>query len=85
METRRGDPHERCYDMGSTITKTDAGLNTVFSLDVDGQKDLVIVKDVQRHPIMYLVRNGQVQNYERYLEAEKARIRAEIRNLLVGT
>jgi branched-chain amino acid transport system substrate-binding protein len=40
--------------------------------------------DVQRHPIMYLVRNGQVQNYERFLDSEKARIRAEIRNLLVG-
>jgi len=31
--------------------KTDAGMNTVFSLDVDGDKDLVLVKDVQRHPI----------------------------------
>lgn len=31
--------------------KTDAGLNTVFKLDVDGQQDLVLVKEVQRHPI----------------------------------
>ncbi len=31
--------------------KTDAGMNTVFSLDVDGDQDLVLVKDVQRHPI----------------------------------
>ncbi len=31
--------------------KTEAGLNTVFHLSVDGEDDLVIVKDIQRHPI----------------------------------
>jgi large subunit ribosomal protein L25 len=31
--------------------KTEAGLNTVFSLAVDGQQDLVLVKDVQRDPV----------------------------------
>ena len=31
--------------------KTDAGLNTVFHLSVDGVDDLVLVKDVQRHPV----------------------------------
>lgn len=31
--------------------KTEAGLNTVFHLSVDGVDDLVIVKEIQRHPI----------------------------------
>ncbi len=31
--------------------KTDAGLNTVFHLSVDGVDDLVLVKEVQRHPV----------------------------------
>ncbi len=31
--------------------KTDAGLNTVFKLKVDGTEDLVLVKEVQRHPV----------------------------------
>jgi large subunit ribosomal protein L25 len=31
--------------------KTEAGLNALITLDVDGQKDLAIIKDLQRHPI----------------------------------
>ena len=30
---------------------TDAGLNALITLDVDGQRDLAIVKDLQRHPV----------------------------------
>ena len=30
---------------------TEAGLNALITLDVDGQKDLAIIKDLQRHPI----------------------------------
>jgi large subunit ribosomal protein L25 len=33
------------------VLSTDAGINALISLDVDGQKDLAIVKDLQRHPI----------------------------------
>lgn len=31
--------------------KTEAGLNTVFHLSVDGNDDLVMVKDIQRDPV----------------------------------
>ncbi len=31
--------------------KTEAGLNTVFNLAVDGKQDLVLVKEVQRDPV----------------------------------
>ncbi len=31
--------------------KTEAGLNTVFHLSVDGSDDLVMVKEIQRHPV----------------------------------
>lgn len=30
---------------------TEAGLNALITLDVDGTKDLTIVKDLQRHPV----------------------------------
>jgi large subunit ribosomal protein L25 len=30
---------------------TDAGMNALITIDVDGQKDLTIVKDLQRHPV----------------------------------
>src|SRR5262245_43602863 len=31
--------------------KTDAGINAVINLDVDGTRHLSIVKDIQRHPV----------------------------------
>ena len=40
--------------------------------------------DVHRNPIMFIVHDGQVRNYERYVEEEKKRIRDKIRNLLVN-
>ena len=30
---------------------TEAGMNALITIDVDGQKDLAIVKDLQRHPV----------------------------------
>ena len=33
------------------VLSTEAGINALITLDVDGQKDLAIVKDLQRHPI----------------------------------
>jgi large subunit ribosomal protein L25 len=30
---------------------TDAGLNALIGLEIDGQRDLTIVKDLQRHPV----------------------------------
>jgi large subunit ribosomal protein L25 len=30
---------------------TEAGINALITIDVDGQKDLAIVKDLQRHPV----------------------------------
>jgi large subunit ribosomal protein L25 len=30
---------------------TEAGVNALITLDVDGQRDLAIVKDLQRHPV----------------------------------
>ncbi len=40
--------------------------------------------DVHRNPIMFIVKDGRVRNYERYLEEEKKKIRARIRNLLIN-
>ncbi|MCK5377836.1 MAG: ABC transporter substrate-binding protein [Acidobacteria bacterium] len=40
--------------------------------------------DVHRNPIMFIVKDGKVRNYERYLEEEKKKIRARIRNLLIN-
>jgi large subunit ribosomal protein L25 len=33
------------------ILTTEAGINALITLDVDGQTDLAIVKDLQRHPV----------------------------------
>jgi branched-chain amino acid transport system substrate-binding protein len=40
--------------------------------------------DVHHNPIMFIIKNGQVLNYERYIEEEKAKIRERIKNLLKG-
>ncbi len=39
--------------------------------------------DVHRNPIMFIVKDGKVRNYERYLETEKKRIRERIKQLLM--
>ena len=33
------------------VLSTEAGINALITLEVDGQKDLAIVKDLQRHPV----------------------------------
>ncbi len=38
--------------------------------------------DVHRNPIMFIVKDGKVRNYERYVETEKKKIRDKIRILL---
>jgi branched-chain amino acid transport system substrate-binding protein len=40
--------------------------------------------DVHRNPIMFIVREGRVRNFESYLKEEKKRIHDRIRNLLTG-
>ncbi len=40
--------------------------------------------DVHHNPIMFIVRDGEVLNYERYVEEEKAKIRERIKDLLAG-
>ena len=40
--------------------------------------------DVHHNPIMFIIRDGQVLNYERYIEVEKAKIREKIKDLLGG-
>ena len=40
--------------------------------------------DVHRNPIMFIIKDGQVRNYERWLDEEKQRIRDRIRNILRG-
>lgn len=40
--------------------------------------------DVHHNPIMFIIRDGQVLNFERYIEEEKAKIREKIKNLLNG-
>jgi branched-chain amino acid transport system substrate-binding protein len=40
--------------------------------------------DVHHNPIMFIIRNGEVLNYERYIEEEKAKIRERIKDLLGG-
>lgn len=37
-------------DLRKALT-TEAGMNALITIDVDGQKDLTIVKDLQRHPV----------------------------------
>ncbi len=44
-------PVEVAYDELRDALKTDAGLNTVFTLSVDGDEEEVVVRDVQRDPI----------------------------------
>jgi 3-deoxy-D-arabino-heptulosonate 7-phosphate (DAHP) synthase class II len=40
--------------------------------------------DVHHNPIMFIVKDGHVLNYERYIEEEKAKIREKIKKLLEG-
>ncbi|MEJ2581286.1 MAG: branched-chain amino acid ABC transporter substrate-binding protein [Acidobacteriota bacterium] len=40
--------------------------------------------DVHHNPIMFIVKDGRVLNYERYIEEEKAKIRERIKDLLKG-
>ncbi|MFC2144191.1 ABC transporter substrate-binding protein [Acidobacteriota bacterium] len=40
--------------------------------------------DVHHNPIMFIVKDGHVINYERYIEEEKAKIREKIKKLLEG-
>jgi branched-chain amino acid transport system substrate-binding protein len=40
--------------------------------------------DVHHNPIMFIIRDGQVLNYERYIEEERAKIREKIKNLING-
>ncbi len=40
--------------------------------------------DVHHNPIMFIVKDGQVLNYERYIEEEKAKIRERIKDILKG-
>jgi branched-chain amino acid transport system substrate-binding protein len=40
--------------------------------------------DVHHNPIMFIIRDGQVLNFERYIAEEKAKIRERIKNLLKG-
>jgi branched-chain amino acid transport system substrate-binding protein len=40
--------------------------------------------DVHHNPIMFIVKDGQVRNYERWVEEEKGRIRDRIKKLLKG-
>jgi len=40
--------------------------------------------DVHHNPIMFIIKGGQVLNYKRYIEAEKAKIRERIREILKG-
>jgi len=40
--------------------------------------------DVHHNPIMFIIKDGQVLNYERYIEVEKAKIRERIKDILKG-
>ena len=40
--------------------------------------------DVHHNPIIFIVKDGQVRNYERYIEEEKAKIREKIKGILNG-
>ena len=44
-------PVEVVYDELRDALKTEAGLNTVFTLSIDGNEEEVVVRDVQRDPI----------------------------------
>jgi ABC-type branched-subunit amino acid transport system substrate-binding protein len=40
--------------------------------------------EVKHYPKMFLVKDGQVLSYERWLDAERARIYREVQNLLIN-
>ena len=40
--------------------------------------------DVHHNPIMFIIKDGQVLNYERYIEEERAKIREKIKGILEG-
>jgi branched-chain amino acid transport system substrate-binding protein len=40
--------------------------------------------DVHHNPIMFIIKDGQVLNYERYIEDERAKIRDRIKDILKG-
>ncbi len=40
--------------------------------------------DVHHNPIMFIIKDGQVLNYERYIEEERAKIREKIKGILGG-
>ena len=40
--------------------------------------------DVHHNPIMFIIKNGKVLNYERYIEEERAKIREKIKGILEG-
>ena len=40
--------------------------------------------DVHHNPIMFIIKDGHVLNYERYIEVERAKIREKIKDLLGG-
>ena len=40
--------------------------------------------EVKHYPKMFLVKGGQVLSYERWLDAERARIYREVQNLLIN-
>jgi branched-chain amino acid transport system substrate-binding protein len=40
--------------------------------------------DIHRNPIMFIVRDGRVRNFERFLKEEKKRIRDKLRELLTS-
>ena len=40
--------------------------------------------DVHHNPIMFIVRDGHVINYERYIEEQRIEIREKIKELLKG-
>jgi hypothetical protein len=40
--------------------------------------------DVKHYPKMFIVKDGQVLSYQRYLKTERARILREVQNLLIN-
>lgn len=41
--------------------------------------------DVRHNPVVFVVKDGEVRNYEKWIEGEKQRIRDRIRGILKGT
>jgi branched-chain amino acid transport system substrate-binding protein len=55
--------------------------------DFMGVTGLIVFDDfgeVKHYPTMFLVKDGQVLSYERWLDAERARIYREVQNLLIN-